>query len=357
MRIHERLILGSFLRYLAFSLAGSLVLFILVDLFSYLGSFLDNQATVPMILRFYLYKGAWILELVLPIAALLATLFCVGSMARYNELTAFYAAGLSLLRIARPLLVTGLLLTIIALGWREYILPEANLRRWRVWEVEIHKQAETMKPTSQITATGPDGRLYYARRYDPNTQTVTGLKVMTMVGSSVTERLDAQRAQWDGQYWVLQHGTRRRFEGDLETTETFEVVRASELAITPRGFSQPKIRPQDMTIRQLMDHRELLRQTGGDPTSTNVDIQFHLAFPLVNLIVIVLGVLLASGQRKTTIASGFGTTLLVTIGYYMLMMFGRSFGHNGALPPFAAGWLSNGVYAVATWSLYRRMRR
>ncbi len=357
MKIHERFILGTFLRYLFYTLAGSFILFSLVDLFNHLGSLLDNNATASMTLRYYLYKGAWIFDQVLPIAVLMATLFTIGTMARYLELTAFYAAGLSLLRVARPLVIAGMFLTVISLAWREYVLPEANLRKWQVWEVEIHKKTETLRPTRQIAATGPDGRLYYARRYDPTTQTVTGLKVMAMEGSIVTERLDAQVAQWDGQHWILQQGTRRRFDGDVESSEWFDTVRATELTLTPRGLYRTRVRPENMTIRQLQDHRDLLRQTGGDPTSMDVDIQFQLAFPLVNLIVVCLGVILASGPRKTTIASGFGTTLLIGFGYYLLMMFGRSFGHNGVLPPVAAGWLGNAVYAAATGLLFLHARR
>jgi lipopolysaccharide export system permease protein len=357
LRIHEQLILGTFLRYLFYTLVGSFILFTLVDLFDNLGSLIDNDATLSMVLRYYLYKGAWIIDQVLPIAILMATLFTVGAMARYQELTILSTSGLSLLRIASPLLVAGVVLTVLALGWREYVLPEANVRKWRVWEVEIHKKTETQRPTRQISATGPDGRLYYARRYDPNTQTVSGLKVMTMQGAVVRERLDAERAQWNGQHWVLQQATVRRFEGDREVTEVFEARIATELAITPGGLYRVRIRPENMNIRQLRDHRDLLRQTGGDPTTVNVDIQFQLAFPLVNLIVVFLGVVLASGPRKTTIASGFGLTLLIGFGYYVLMMFGRSLGHSGILPAAVAGWAGNVVYLALAWLLYARARR
>ena len=357
MRIHERLILGTFVRYLVYTLVGSFILFTLVDLFDHMGSLLDNHATISMIGRYYLYKGAWIIDQVLPIGALMATLFTVGSMARYLELTALYSSGLSLMRIARPLIWMGILLTIGATAWREYVLPEANLRKWRVWEVEIHKQTVKLRPTRQIAATGPDGRLYYARKYDPNTQTVTGLKVMGMDGSVVVERLDAERAEWDGAHWILHQGTHRWFTAAGERVEVFEDLKASDLAITPRGLYRTRIRQENMNIRRLLEHRELLRQTGGDPTSVDVDIHFQLAFPLVNLIIICLGVVLASGPRKTTIASGFGLTLLVGFGYYLLMMFGRSLGHSGVLPPAVAGWAGNAVYSVGTWVLFMRARR
>ena len=88
-----------------------------------------------------------------------------------------------------------------------------------------------------------------------------------------------------------------------------------------------------MNIRQLQGPRRPGPQSGGDATTALVDIQFNLAFPLVNLIVVLMGIVLASGPRKTTIASGFGLTLLVSFGYYLFMNFGRALGHNGTLAP------------------------
>jgi lipopolysaccharide export system permease protein len=88
-----------------------------------------------------------------------------------------------------------------------------------------------------------------------------------------------------------------------------------------------------------------------------VDIQFNLAFPLVNLIVVLMGLLLASGPRKTTIASGFGWTLLISFGYYIFMNFGRSLGHNGTLPPLVAAWSGNAVYTLIYLVLFSRARR
>lgn len=357
MRIHERLVLGSFLRYLGQTLVGALVLFTLVDLFDHLGNLLDNHATLSQTVRYYVYKMPWIIDQVLPIAVLMATLFTIGVMARYLELTALYASGLSLLRVGRPILVAGLVITVLALGWREYVLPEANVRMWRVWEVEIHGKTETMRPTRQIAATGGDGRLYYAHRFDPNNSEVKGLRVLARHSAEVTERLDAERAEWDGECWVLHVATKRVFTGDSETVEHFEVLRAADLSITPQGLYHTRVRQENMNIRQLLRHRDLVQQMGGDPQGINVDIQWQLAFPMVNLIVAALGLVLASGPRKTTIASGFGLTLLVGFGYYLLMMFGRSLGHSGVLPPVAAGWAGNGVYALMTWALFLRARR
>jgi len=88
-----------------------------------------------------------------------------------------------------------------------------------------------------------------------------------------------------------------------------------------------------------------------------VDIQFNFAFPLVNLIVVLMGILLASGPRKTTVASGFGFTLLVSFVYYLFMNFGRALGHNGTLPPIPAAWAGNVLYALIFVVMFVRARR
>ncbi|MEN8005676.1 MAG: LptF/LptG family permease [Candidatus Krumholzibacteriota bacterium] len=357
MSIIHRHLLFTFFRNLGFTMAGALVLFTLIDVLDHMGSFVDNDATAWQILRYYTFKAVWIVDTVLPIAMLMATLFTVGTMARYLELTALFASGWSLMKTTRPLILLSLFVCVFSLAWREYVLPEANVRRNQVWEVEIHGNPDRIRPTQHIALTGRDGRLYYARKYDPNTGILNGLKILSHEGAIITERVDAARAEWDGTHWTLIDGTRRIFDGEEETTEEFERLTAGDLQVDPKSFYRERIRQEDMNIRQLRDHINLVRYSGGDATSAMVDVQFNLAFPVVNLIVVLMGIILASGPRKTTVASGFGFTLLVSFVYYLFMNFGRALGHNGTLPPVPAAWAGNVVYAAAFVVMFVRARR
>jgi lipopolysaccharide export system permease protein len=349
--------LVTFLRFLFLAIAGGMVIFILVDVFDNIGSFLDNKATVSMVARYYLYEAVWVIDIVLPIAMLMATLFTVGSLARYNELTALFAAGRSMLQVTRPLLVMAVLTALFSLYWREFVLPQANLAKDRVWEIEIHNRPERIRPTKNIALTGEDGRLYYARTYNPQTEVVTGLRVVHLASAQILQRIDAARAKWDGQNWLLQNGTRRDFSEDQEIVVPFEKWLATDLAINPDNLYRDRVKPEDMNIRQLLRHIELVRKSGGNTTKNNVDIQFKLAFPAVHIIVVFMGIFLASGPRKTTIATGFGLTVLISFGYYFLMNLGRALGHSGSLPPITAGWGGNAVYCLICWGLFWRARR
>ncbi len=357
MSIIHRHLLATFFRNLSFTMVGALILFTLIDVLDHMGSFVDNDATAWQILRYYSFKAVWIVDTVLPISMLMATLFTVGTMARYLELTALFASGWSLMKVTRPLIIVSLLMTVFSLAWREYVLPEANVRRNQVWEVEIHGNPNRIRPTQHIALTASDGRFYYAHKFDPNTGILTGLRILSHEGAIITERIDAARAEWDGTHWTLIDGTRRTFDGDHETTVVFERLTARDLEVEPKSFYRERIRQEDMNIRQLREHVQLIRHSGGDPTTGLVDIQFNFAFPLVNLIVVLMGIILASGPRKTTIASGFGYTLLVSFVYYLFMNFGRALGHNGTFPPVPAAWAGNVLYALVFVIMFVRARR
>jgi len=354
--IHQHLI-KNFLRNFLHTMAGALILFTMMDVLDHMNSLMDNEATFSMISRYYAYKAAWIIDTVLPIAMLMSTLFTLGGMARYLELTALFSSGWSLMRVTRPLIILAVITTFLSLGWREYVLPKANVNRNHVWEVEIHKNPDRIRPTQHISLTGPDGRLFHARKFDPNYGIITGLKILTLQGSQIVERIDSKRAEWDGENWTLIEGTRRVFSGDDEKITAFDRLTAKDLKVNPKSFYRDRIRQEDMNIRQLREHVALTRLSGGDPTTALVDIQFNLAFPMVNLIVVLIGIVLASGPRKTTVASGFGLTLLVSFGFYIFMNFGKALGHNATLSPIVSAWTGNVVFMTIFLVMFLRARR
>ncbi|MBU1071886.1 LptF/LptG family permease, partial [bacterium] len=123
------------------------------------------------------------------------------------------------------------------------------------------------------------------------------------------------------------------------------------------AFRDDRLKPESMNVRQLRRYVHTIRSSGGDATAYEVDLHFKLAFPVVHLVVVFLGILLASGPRKTTVASGFGWTILISFGYYLSVNFGRALGHNGALPPVIAAWAGNLAYSALALTLFLRVRR
>ncbi len=80
-------------------LAGLLffvAIFIVVDIFEKLDSFLDNKVPLPVVVHFYLVSIPSIMTIVLPMSILLSCLLALGQIGRHHEPTAIQAAGLGL---------------------------------------------------------------------------------------------------------------------------------------------------------------------------------------------------------------------------------------------------------------------
>jgi lipopolysaccharide export LptBFGC system permease protein LptF len=79
-----------------------------------------------------------------------------------------------------------------------------------------------------------------------------------------------------------------------------------------------------------------------------------LSFPVINLIVVLLGLSIGASQRRNTLWAGFGATIGAAFGYYLLMDFGLELGRSGLLSPQVSAWSGNVIYGATGVFLFWR---
>ena len=95
---------------LAWAVLAFISLFVIVDLFDHLDNFLDDNANVISVAKYYMYHLPSIIDLCLPVGMLLASLFTIGALSKNNEYSAILSAGVSLARMTRTILLLGLII-------------------------------------------------------------------------------------------------------------------------------------------------------------------------------------------------------------------------------------------------------
>jgi len=85
---------------------------------------------LSVLAEFFLYAIASLVPLSLPLAILLASLMTFGNLGENFELTAMKAAGISLFRIIRPLILFISLVSIGAFYFSNYVLPISQTKLW-----------------------------------------------------------------------------------------------------------------------------------------------------------------------------------------------------------------------------------
>lgn len=359
MNLIDRYVLFAFLRTLMWALLAFLTVFVLIDLVDHIDNFIDDNASLVEIFKYYLYLLPQFVDLVLPISVLMASMFSVGMLSKNRESTAMLSAGISTARATRSLLVAGVVIAGLSLAWGELVVAESNRRLRDVQEYEIKgREREALHGRSDFTHVDESGRVYVVSRFRPRPPTLDRVSVQTFTDSTLVERIDARRAVWEGGRWQLREGTVRSFdEGGVENVVPFVEMELDGPAEPPANFSRQRIEPAEMNYRELRNFADWVDRTGGNSTRYRADMAHKLSFPVINFLVVLLGASIGSARRRANLWAGFGLTVALAFGYYILMNFGLEFGRSGKLGVHTAAWLGNVVYAIAGGVLFWRANR
>jgi lipopolysaccharide export system permease protein len=349
VKILDRYLLREFAGYLLLGLVGIIAIFVVVDLFEKIDVFLDHHASLPLIGRYYLYRlPEWLVQ-VLPIALLLATFLALGQLNKFGELTAMRTSGRSVFGILTPVLAISVASTVLSLCLSEFVVPETNRQRDEIFDQEIQgMRHQEVTERADVTYLGEGGRIYYMRLYLVGEQRMHEVSLQEFRGGALLRRIDAAEASWDGRRWVFSSGFLREFTGSREKVRAFDRMAVNGIVEQPADFAKETRNPGEMNFFELWSYVQKLRASGARVANYLVDLQVKLAFPLVNLIVVLIGAPVATRLRTQSAALGFGLSIVISFCYYALLRTGQALGHSGALNPYLAGWLGDLVFGVVS---------
>ncbi len=130
-RLHS-FILKSFLGPLTFTFFICMFVLLMQFLWRYIEDFVGKGLEWTVIVEFMFYISATLVPMALPLAILLASIMSFGNMGENYELIAMKAAGISLQKIMRPLIILVIFIGLGAFYFSNYAMPIASLKAGRV---------------------------------------------------------------------------------------------------------------------------------------------------------------------------------------------------------------------------------
>ena len=97
-------------------------------LWKYVDDLVGKGLDILTIAQFLWYASASLLVLAMPIAILISSIMTLGNLGETFELVAIKSAGISLLRLFRPLIFVAVLLSGLTFLFANYIIPVTNLK-------------------------------------------------------------------------------------------------------------------------------------------------------------------------------------------------------------------------------------
>lgn len=108
----------------------------------------------------FFYAALTMVPTALPLAVLLASLMVFGNLGEKLELTAMKAAGISLFRIMRPLIILMAIIAVGAFFFQNYVLPVAQSKMWTLTFSVRQKTPEVEIPEKSFYDEIPGMNLY-----------------------------------------------------------------------------------------------------------------------------------------------------------------------------------------------------
>lgn len=305
-----------------------------------------QEVPVNQVLRLLLYQLPEIFVQSFPMAVLFAVMSGLGRLTRENEFAALRMGGYSIYRLAVPLVVFGVLVSIFTLVINEQVVPWTNHQARNI--IRSSMLQDVMPDVREnVFFEGPEGRVFYVRSYDEEELLLSHIVIFDQETSDdFPEVITAAEGQVMGSDWQLENGHVHSYDsnGRLDMAAGFDQMKI-ELEDDMEKFLARQRTPAEMSRAELRREIELFQRSGIDVRRLLVDYHMKLALPLTPLIFVLIGMPLSLGNRESR-ALSLALTVIIIFLYYLLVSFSRSLGRNGVMPPLVAAWLPNGFFAI-----------
>jgi LPS export ABC transporter permease LptG len=361
-QIVDSFILSSWLFYFGVMLTSFVLLTQLFNFFELLGDAFKNQIPISELLRYLFFLAPKLIYDAAPVSVLVATLVTFGILTRNNELTAFKACGVSVYRLAVPVLFVCLALSGALFIFDHYVVTRANIIQDALRNKIKDRPVQTYLSPDRKWILGRGPRVFYYKFFDQDLGILGGVNVYEVDAPTyrVLKHVQAEQARWEPRLnaWIFQNGWSRDIRPTQDSFRQFtnDTATFPEINEPPSWFSKEVKTYKQMTFPQLGAYIDELAVSGFNTIPLQVQYHKKFAVPLFAFVMALLSVPFAFLTGGRGAMTGVGVSLAIAIAYFALNSLFEQLGGVGQLPPRMAAWAPDALFSLAGVYLMTRMK-
>ena len=361
-QIIDTYIVNSFLYYFTVWLGAFVAMVEVFTFFELLSDIVRNGIPLSKVLSYLFFLTPMLIYDSAPMAVLVATLVTFGILAKHNEIIALKASGVSVHRLALPLLVTCAFVSTGLFAFDYYIVPGANRIQDALRNEIKGRPVQTYLRPDRKWIMGENNKVYYYRYFDPDEHVMGEVNVYEIDSKSfrLTRHIRAERARWEPSLktWVFFNGWVRNINGIQNTYRSFTDGTATfrETNEPPSYFLKEVKTDSQMNHRELASYIHELQQSGFETVRLRVQYQKKFSTPLFALIMALISIPFAFLTGSRGAMAGVAVSFGIAISYLVVNKLFEQVGNVGQLPTIMAAWSPDGIFALAGVYLLTRMR-
>lgn len=346
VKILRSYIMNELLGGLALSLAVFTFVLVMGNIIKLAEMVIAKGVDLTYVIRLFGYLTPYLLSYSIPMSVLTATLLCFGRLSSDNEITAMRASGISLYRMACPVIIIGLALSLVLLWLNDKVLPNSHFQSRRVLaEIGIKKPTAFLEPGTFIK----NFKDYIIFIYEIKENKLKGIRIYQPQKDRPVRTIIAKT----GEFTVLPEQQVIKLilydgssdEPDFDNPNRFFKLKfkAYEVSLNLKDYiAKIDKKPKDMSISEIQQEMAKLKESSiEDLNALKVEMykKFSLAFSAFAFVLI--GIPLGITTRRAERSVGFGVSLGIIIAYYVLAVACESLALKGKANPAAALWIPN----------------
>lgn len=359
VQIIDRYFFKEFLKNFAGALFALVLIAQVTKITESLGPVLGYEGPPSTIVRFYLlYIPVYVMLITAP-ALLFAVSVTVANFFNSNEMAVIMSGGRSLLRVLAPIMIFSAFLTIFLFFFSEFVTYPATYDANRIWRTFAWSDYDKDEKIKEDLMVRSHNRFYTISRFVIHENKAEGIHLVEISDKYIPMKIfDFERASIINGKWVFYDGIITRFnsDGSFHDQQHYEEYK-SQIDDPAEYFWDEGKRFEEKNIFDLRREMKIRNDRGETTLDYLIEYYSHFSFPIVALILAVVGSLLGKHLKRGAMAISFAVTTVVSVVYFLVMFFGKSLGVGGYLPAWIAGWLANIIFAVIiSYLIYREWR-
>jgi len=353
----DRWLLGQLLPPMLFAIGSFTAVSLSVGImFDLVRKIVEFGLPFQVALKVLILKLPGFLVLSFPMSMLLATLLAYGKLSSNSELLALKSLGVANRRIIFPAVLLSIFMTLLTFTFNDSLVPISNRVAENTMRTSLGKAISSeegkhimfsrygsqLDKSNKVSDSNENlTHIFYAKYFRNNFMEEVTLIDFSRIG--MEQILKAEKGEFDQNknLWIFYDGrlTITQDSGDISFINFNEYK--YPLGEGPRELAKVPSDANDMTVRQAIKAESLYRQAGNNKEARKMRVRIQEKFTLPAAC-IVFGLIGSSfGVRSISRSSksqGFGLSVLMIFGYYLLSFFSSSLGVKGIFNPVLAAW-------------------